>query len=174
MEHTTLIDLSHVIEHGMITYRGLPAPMICDYLSFEDSHEHYEPGTEFQIRRIDMVANTGTYLDAPSHRWRDGRDIAELELGDVADLDGVVVNVIDRDRPAIDESAFEGVEMRGKAVLVHTGWAEHWRTDRYFEAHPFLTRGAAEVLRDSGAVLAGIDSFNIDDVTDRARPVHST
>src|SRR5688572_21687344 len=122
MENTTLIDLSHVIEHGMITYRGLPAPIICDYLSFEDSHEHYEPGTEFQIRRIDMVANTGTYLDAPSHRWRDGRDIAELELGDVADLDGVVVNVIDRDRPAIDESAFEGVEMRGKAVLVHTGW----------------------------------------------------
>jgi arylformamidase len=174
MENTTLIDLSHVIEHGMITYRGLPAPMICDYLSFEDSHAHYEAGTEFQIGRIDMVANTGTYLDAPSHRWREGRDIADLALGDVADLNAVVVSAVERAGPSIDERVFEGVEARGKAVLVHTGWSEYWRTDRYFDAHPFLTRGAAELLRDSGAALVGIDSFNIDDVTDRARPVHST
>ena len=174
MTAARLIDLSHTIEHGMITYRGLPAPIICDYLSFEDSHAHYAPGTEFNIGRIDMVANTGTYLDAPRHRWRDGADVADLPLSAVADLPAIVVNATQRRGSAVDAAFFEHLDVRDRAVLVHTGWDRHWRTDAYFEGHPFLTRSAAELLRDGGAVLVGIDSFNIDDITDLTRPVHST
>jgi arylformamidase len=171
---TRLIDLSHVIENGMVTYKGLPAPIICDYLSYDASHAHYADGIEFNIGRIDMVANTGTYLDAPMHRWRDGRDVADLELGQVAGLPGVVVPATERSGPGIDSRFFEDVDVTGKAVLVRTGWAAHWRTDAYFEGHPYLTRDAAELLRDRKAVLVGIDSFNIDDVSDLTRPVHST
>src|SRR6516225_6465682 len=152
-----LIDLSHDIEHGMITYKGLPAPLICDFLSREASRAHYAPGTEFHIGRIDMVANTGTYLDSPFHRFADGKDLSELPLTSLAALPAVVVRV----RPSthsIAESAFAGLDVRGKAVLVHTGWDAHWRTDQYFEGHPFLTAGAAQHLADAGAALVGIDS----------------
>lgn len=169
----TVIDLSHTIESGMTTYRGLPAPIVCDYLSREDSRAHYAEGTEFHIGRIDMVANTGTYLDSPFHRFPDGRDMSELELESLAELEGVVVRVTGARSRAIGRSAFSATEVRGKAVLVHTGWAEHWRTDRYFEGHPFLTEDAALYLRDVGAVLVGIDSLNIDDADDGRRPVHT-
>jgi arylformamidase len=166
------IDLSHAVEHGMITYKGLPAPVVCDYLSREASRKLYAPGTEFHIGKIEMVANTGTYLDAPFHRYADGKDLSELPLERLADLEAVVVR---RDRGrAIGPEVFEGRSLGGKAVLVHTGWSAHWRTDRYFEGHPFLTRDAAEVLREAGAALVGIDSYNIDDTADLARPVHST
>ena len=165
-----MIDLSHTIEAGMITYKGLPAPVICDYLSREASRGLYAEGTEFHIGRIDMVANTGTYLDAPFHRFADGADMSELGLASLADLPGVVVRVGGR---AIGPEAFEPYDVRGRAVLVHTGWAAHWRTDRYFEGHPYLTEGAAVFLRDHGAVLVGIDSYNIDDTADPRRPVHT-
>jgi arylformamidase len=168
------IDLSHSIEHGMTTYPGLPAPIICDYLSREASRAHYAPGVEFQIGRIDMVANTGTYIDAPFHRWADGKDLAGLPLEVLAGLDAVVVSVARGAGPAITRNAFEGVELHGKAVLVRTGWDVHWRTERYVSGHPFLTAAAAEYLVSEGVVLAGIDSLNIDDTDDRARPVHST
>ena len=164
------IDLSHVIEHGMVTYRGLPAPHICDYWTREGSAENYDDGSSFQIGRIDMVANTGTYLDAPFHRFADGADIAGLRLEQLAALPGLVVRA---DAQAVDAGAFEALDVAGKAVLVRTGWDRHWRTDAYFEGHPFLTRAAAEYLRDQGAVLVGIDSFNIDDVSGGERPVHS-
>ncbi|MCA1556952.1 MAG: cyclase family protein [Acidobacteria bacterium] len=167
------VDLSHVVEHGMITYRGLPAPVISDFLSREESRKHYTDGTEFHIGRIDMVANTGTYLDSPFHRYSDGADLSELQLSQVADLEGVRVHVLSTGVRAIDASAFRHVEVRGKAVLVHTGWDTHWRQEQYFEGHPFLTRDAAEILRDSGARLVGIDSFNIDDTQDLSRPAHS-
>ncbi len=168
-----LIDLSHSIEHGMTTYPGLPAPIICDYLSREASRSHYAPGVEFQIGKIEMVANTGTYIDAPFHRWPDGKDLAALPLECLAGLDAVVINAPTPGR-AIARAAFDGAELRGKAVLVRTGWDAHWRTEQYLSGHPFLTADAAEHLVNEGAVLAGIDSLNIDDTEDRSRPVHST
>ncbi len=219
-----LIDLSHTIEAGMITYKGLPAPVICDYLSREASRAMYAEATEFHIGRIEMVANTGTYVDAPFHRFADGPDMSGLELASLADLPGVVVRVAGREGPggrddprgpegragrewphgsgqlegsdgsdnpdrsrgragregfaelngrAIGPEAFESHDLRDRAVLVHTGWAAHWRTDRYFEGHPYLTEDAAIYLRDHGAVLVGIDSYNIDDTGDLRRPVHT-
>jgi kynurenine formamidase len=168
-----LVDLSHTVEHGMITYRGLPAPVICDFLSREESRKVYSEGTEFHIGRIDMVANTGTYLDSPFHRYADGADLSELSLSQIADLEGVCVRAQEADGRAIDASAFQDVDVKDRAVLVHTGWDAHWRSERYFEGHPFLTRDAVEFLRDAGARLVGIDSLNIDDTEDLSRPAHS-
>jgi arylformamidase len=168
------IDLSHTIEHGMSTYPGLPGPLICDYMSREASRRHYAPGVEFQIGKIEMVANTGTYIDAPFHRYADGPDLAELPLESLADLDGVVIRIPAGRGRAIDREAFDGAHLRGKAVLVQTGWDVHWRTERYQSNHPFLTAGAAEYLVGQGVLLVGIDSLNIDDTGDPARPVHST
>lgn len=167
------IDLSHTIEHGMTTYPGLPAPVIADQLTREHSRANYAPGTEFQIGKITMVANTGTYLDTPYHRYADGADLAALHLDAVADLPGVVVRITDRTTRAIARSAFERIEVSGKAVLVHTGWDVHWRTDRYFDGHPFLTENAALHLQEQGAALVGIDSLNIDDTADKRRPTHT-
>jgi arylformamidase len=172
-EPRRLVDLSHEIEDGMITYKGLPGPVVTDHLSREQSRSNYAEGTEFQIGKITMVANTGTYLDTPFHRFADGRDLAALDLSILAELPGVVVRAdLSRGR-AIAPSAFAGADVRGKAVLVHTGWNVHWRTEQYSSGHPFLTEDAAKFLRDSGAVLVGIDSFNIDDTADRRRPVHT-
>lgn len=170
---TRLVDVSHTVEHGMITYKGLPAPVICDYLSREESRQHYAEGTEFHIGKIEMVANTGTYLDSPFHRYRDGADLSQLLLSSIANLEGVVVRPKDSAGQAIEASVFGHVAIRDKAVLVHTGWDQHWRTERYFEGHPFLTGEAAQFLVDSGAKLVGIDSLNIDDIRDTKRPVHS-
>ena len=169
-----LIDLSHEIEHGMVTYRGLPAPVISDWLSRDASSARYAPGTTFQIGRIDLLANTGTYIDAPFHRYGDGRDVAGYALEHVADLPGIVVRATARQRRAIDAAQFERFEVKGKAVLVHTGWDAHWRTDTYSAGqHPFLTRDAAEHLVKAGAALVGIDSLNIDDDKDGTRPAHT-
>jgi kynurenine formamidase len=168
-----LIDLSHTVEDGMITYKGLPAPIVCDYLSREASRKLYAPGIEFHIGKIEMVANTGTYLDSPFHRYAEGKDLSELPLERLADLEAVVIRWHRQGR-AVGLSAFEGRPVRGKAVLIETGWSAHWRTDRYFEGHPYLTGGAAEYLRRAGATLVGIDSYNIDDTDDLTRPVHST
>lgn len=167
-----LIDLSHTVEDGMITYKGLPAPVICDYLSREASREHYTGGTEFQIGKIEMVANTGTYVDSPFHRFEDGFDLSELPLESLADLPGVVVRTTGSGR-AIHADVFRGLDLKGKAVLVHTGWARHWRTEQYFEGHSFLSGEAAAYLVEAGAGLVGIDSLNIDDTDDGSRPVHT-
>lgn len=169
-----LIDLSHTVEDGMITYKGLPAPIICDYLSREASRAVYAAGTEFQIGKIEMVGNTGTYLDSPFHRFADGKDLAELDLAVLADLPGVVVHVKNSGQRVIGQEVFDGLEVRGKAVLIHTAWSQHWRTDQYFEGHPFVSAAAAEYLAQAGAALVGIDSFNIDDIADATRPVHTT
>ena len=171
---SSLIDLSHTIEHGMTTYPGLPGPLICDYLSREASRSRYAPGVEFQIGKIDMVANTGTYLDSPFHRYADGKDLSRLPLEALAALDGVVARVSPPGGRAISWRAFEDLDVRGKAVLVHTGWDVHWRTEQYLSNNPFLTHDAAEYLVSGGAVLVGIDSLNIDDIGDPHRPVHST
>lgn len=169
-----LIDLSHVIEHDMITFKGLPGPHICDYWTREASAAKYDDGSSFQIGRIDMVANTGTYVDSPFHRYAEGKDLSELRLESLADLDGLVVRQPYEQGLAIDVAAFDGLEVRGKAVLVHTGWDRHWRTETYFTKHPFLTAAAAEWLVAGGAAFVGIDSHNIDDTAQRSRPVHTT
>jgi arylformamidase len=168
-----LIDLSHTVEAGLITYKGLPAPIICDYLSREASRRLYAPGTEFQIGKIEMVANTGTYLDSPFHRYADGKDLSELRLEQLAGLHAL--KVVAREQSAIDASHFSGLnDLSGKAVLVETGWSRHWKTDRYYEGHPYLTEDAARFLADAGVALVGIDSHNIDSTQDGRRPVHST
>lgn len=168
-----LIDLSHTIEDGMITYKGLPAPLICDHLSREQSRASYADGTEFQIGRMELVGNTGTYIDTPFHRYADGYDLSGLPLGSASYLPGIVVRVEGLEGRAIDWTAFAANDVGGKAVLVNTGWDRNWRTDAYFEGHPFLTEQAAIYLRDKGAALVGIDSFNIDDVSGGTRPVHT-
>src|SRR5512147_2578678 len=129
-----LIDLSHEVEHGMITYKGLPAPIICDFLSREDSRKHYSQGTEFNIGKIEMIANTGTYVDSPFHRFANGIDLSELPLESLANLEGIVIHAQNLGRP-ISARAFRGLDVKGRAVLVHTGWSRHWRTDQYFEGH---------------------------------------
>src|SRR5690554_2648442 len=168
-----LVDLSHVVEDGMATYPGLPGPVISDHLSREASRAHYSEGTTFHIGRIEMVGNTGTYIDAPFHRYADGKDLAELALEQVADLEGRVFRA-DPSRRAIGPELFGQADVRGKAVLVHTGWSSRWGTEAYFHGHPFLTAEAAAWLEQAGAALVGIDSLNIDDTSTGERPVHST
>lgn len=169
-----LVDLSHTVEDGMITYKGLPAPLICDFMSREASKQSYSESTTFQIGKIEMVANTGTYLDSPFHRYEYGKDLSELDLARLADLEAVVVRVEGMNGRVVERNAFFPVDVRGKAVLVHTGWARNWGSDQYFEGHPFLTEHAALYLKQQGAVLVGIDSLNIDDISGGTRPVHTT
>jgi len=168
------VDLSHTLYDGLITYKGVPGPVICDFLSREASRALYEGGTEFHIPRIDMVANSGTYIDCPFHRYADGKDLSEVSLDRFADLPAVVVRAPYRDRLEVGVDKFHGIDVAGKAVLIHTGWSEHWSTSTYLNDHPFLTQQAAAYLRDQGAHLVGIDSHNIDDTRRRNnRPVHT-
>lgn len=155
----------------MTTYPGLPGPRIVPYLTREASAQRYGPGTTFRIGRIELVGNTGTYLDAPSHRFAGGDDLAALPLERTANLDAVLVTATGR---RIDATAFDGVEVGGRAVLLHTGWSRHWRTERYGCADaPYLSGGGASRLVEHGAALVGIDSVNIDDMADRNRPAHT-
>lgn len=182
-----LVDLTHTVRSGMPIYPGLPAPLVEDHMPFEASRAHYDPGVEFRIGRMELVGNTGTYLDAPGHRIREGEDIGGLELSRVADLPAVVIRVPVEDGRGVDRGRLERAlqvlaghgepgtpgPLGGRAVLLHTGWDSRWGTPHYFEGHPFLTRGAAEALRDGGAVLVGMDTLNVDDTTDGARPAHT-
>jgi kynurenine formamidase len=167
-----LVDLSHTVSDGLVTYPGLPAPVISAHLSFEDSHAVYAEGTEFTIGRIEMVSNTGTYLDVPCHRHRDGHDLSGLPLERCALLPAVVV-----DAPATGAAGpdlFDGLDVAGAAVLVRTGWSAYFGAEEYGDpAHPFLATEAATWLADHGAVLVGIDSVNIDDTRAGERPVHT-
>jgi kynurenine formamidase len=165
-----LIDLSHTVEHGMITYKGLPAPIVCDFLSREASKQQYSERTTFQIGKIEMVANTGTYVDAPFHRYEQGKDLSQLPLKSLVNLEGLVFRTQKR---VNGPELFAGADVKGRAVLVHTGWASHWSTDRYFEGHPYLTEAAALLLKEQGAAFVGIDSLNIDGIETGERPVHT-
>jgi kynurenine formamidase len=170
---TQIIDVSHAIEDGLVTYKGLPAPSISDYLSREDSRKLYDEGTEFHIGKIEMVANTGTYIDSPFHRFAVGADLADLPIERTANLEGITVRVDTGEHRAIEIAgdALAGIE--GKAVLFHTGWSKYWNSQRYFDGYPFLTKNTAILLRNSGVALVGIDSLNIDDANDDSRPVHT-
>ena len=192
--NTNFVDISHTIEDGMVTYKGMASPIISDYLSREDSHARYAPGTEFQIGKIEMIANTGTYIDSPFHRYADGADLARLELDSLANLDGIVVRHVGVAERELEAAVFKDLtftwptaadrgitvadvallDVRGKAVLFHTGWDMRWRTDDYANGnHPYLTEAAAQHLADAGAALVGIDSLNIDDTATGARPAHT-
>ena len=165
-------ELSHIVEDGMITYSGLPGPIISDHLTREGSRQHYAEGTSFQIGKIEMVANTGTYIDAPFHRYQEGKDLSQLDLSSVANLDGLVIHAPPNSRK-ITPDVFNDCDVGGKAVLIHTGWDRRWGTEPYFKDHPYLTRASAEYLESEGSALVGIDSLNIDDNTDGTRPAHT-
>jgi kynurenine formamidase len=168
-----LVDLSHPIHHGLVTYPGLPAPEITDHLSREASAGKYATGVTFQIGRITLVANTGTYLDSPWHRWADGPDLAGLALEQLVDLTAVLLRATGTGRRGIEVLDLAPLEVRGKAVLLHTGWDQHFGTPRYAQEAPFLSDAGAAWLVEHGAALVGIDSINIDDMGDAARPAHS-
>ncbi|MEO8434120.1 MAG: cyclase family protein [Pyrinomonadaceae bacterium] len=169
-----LIDVSHTVEDGLVTYQGLPPAVITDYLTRAASRERYAPGTEFQIGKIEMVANTGTYLDSPFHRYADGSDLSQLNLHSLANLDGIVVRQVGATERGIRSAALKDLDVRGKAVLFHTGWDRFWRTGDYASgSHPFVATETAEYLAEHGAALVGIDSFNIDDTANGERPAHS-
>jgi len=167
-----LIEVSHEIEAGMVTYEGLPTPVIGEFLSREASRGKYAAGTTFSIGRVEMVANTGTYVDAPFHRFEKGADVAQLPLEKLADLVGVVVDASDAGK-AVGAEHFDGLDLTDRAVLVRTGWSRNWRTPAYFRDHPYLTRAAAERLVLGRPALVGIDSLNIDDTRDGERPAHT-
>lgn len=174
MKKELLVDLNHEIEHGMITYQGLPSPMICDYWSREYSSRFYEKGTSFQIGKIEMVSNTGTYLDTPFHRYAEGEDLSQILLTRIADIPGIVINVPFNQTREIGPDYFHRYSVSGKAVLVKTGWDQFWRNKKYFNEHPYLNQAAAEYLLKQQVILVGIDSYNIDDTRIKTRPVHST
>ncbi len=167
------IDLSHVIEEGVVTYKGLPAPVICDFWTREESQQWYEEGTSFQMGKIEMVSNTGTYLDTPFHRYEEGKDLSEILVEQTAMIEAVLVHIPFEQQLSIDASYFKGLALEGKALLVYTGWDTHWKTDNYYSGNPFLTADAAEYLVTQGVKLVGIDSHNIDDISGKSRPVHS-
>jgi kynurenine formamidase len=167
-----IVEVSHAIEAGMTTYPGLPAPRVDVLLDYEESRAKYEGGTEFFIASLHLCGNTGTYVDSPRHRYRDGKDLSELPLESLADLPVIVVDAQGASR-AIGADAFRGLDLEGRAVLVHTGFSKHFRTERYLRDNPFLTRDACELLVRSRARFVGIDSLNIDDIDDRTRPAHS-
>jgi kynurenine formamidase len=168
-----LIDLGHIVRSGEEVYPGLPAPRVSDHLSHQASVDRYAEGVTFQIARIDMVANSGTAIDAPSHRYPGATDVAHLTLASVADVDAVVVHLHGMRGQVIDRAALAAIDVRDRAVLLDTGWAAHWGTPAYSQAQPFLGRDGAEYLRDQGATLVGIDALNIDDTGDPQRPAHS-
>jgi kynurenine formamidase len=167
------VDLSHTIEDGMITYQGLPAPVICDFYSREQSKAFYREGVKFQIGQVEMVGNTGTYLDCPFHRYEHGKDFSELFLNKIADLDGLLIKVHHQTSIKIGIKYLDKLDVEGKAVLFQTGWDQNWRQDNYSENHPYLTAELATYLRDNHAALVGIDSYNIDDTRTKDRPVHT-
>jgi kynurenine formamidase len=168
----TIVDLSHVLEDGTVTYPGLPAPVISDHLSREESRQRYAPGYEFQIGRIDMVSNTGTYLDTPFHRYPDGHDLAGLDPARVVGVPGIVIDVGEDEE--ISSTRLDGHDVAGHAVLFRTGWDRHWGTERYGEPdHPYLSEAAAKRLAEGGAAVVGIDSLNIDGTRTGERPIHS-
>ena len=172
-KHPTFVDLSHVVEDGMVTYPGLPGPVIADFVSRDQSEVDYAFGVQFHIGRIEMVANTGTYIDSPFHRYTAGADLAGLPLDAIAGVSGLAVRAAYRGDRGIGGEIFHRLDVRDRAVLIHTGWDRYWGTPKYFEGYPYLTSDAAGYLVEAGARLVGIDSLNIDDHQDGHRPVHS-
>jgi arylformamidase len=174
---TQVVDLSHSIRAGLVTYPGLPAPVITPHLTREDSRSRYAPGTEFAMDLITMIGNTGTYLDSPFHRYADGLDLAGLDLSTLVGLRAEVFHLTDAwdpTRRGIRAETLADRDVRGAAVLLHTGWDQHFGTAEYGFGAPFLTAEGTQYLIDAGAVLVGIDSVNVDDTESGGeRPAHT-
>lgn len=170
----TYVDVSHEIVNGMQTYRGVPPPVITPLMSREQSAQNYAPGVTFLISKIDMAANTGTYLDTPYHRYENGDDLSELKLENLVNLPARIVRVDGSKVKHIDESHFKNIDLKGRALVVNTGHSKNWGTEAYFSNHPHLTAGAAAFLKEAGVKIVAIDTYNIDDTSDPQRPVHST
>jgi len=168
-----IVDLSHPVEAGMVTYPGLPVPEVHAVLDRATSAGRYAPGVTFQIDLLTLCGNTGTYVDSPFHRYADGPDLADLPLERLVDVPAVRIDATGGGSRAVDVSALAGLDLAGRAVLVHTGFDRHWGTDAYLRDNPFLTRAAVEALVAGGAAIVGIDSLNIDDTADAERPAHS-
>ncbi len=168
-----LVDLSHILEPDMPSYPGLPVPQFRTWYTHTESASRgsYEPGTTFQIAVYEIGGNTGTYVDAPFHRYPQGEDFVELALAKLANLAGVVVTVLREG--AIGPEVFQGLDVKGKAVLVRTDWSQRWGGTDYFHSGPFLTADACRLLEESQAALVGIDCANIDDMGDLTRPAHT-
>ena len=170
---TRFIEVSHPIAAGMKTYPGLPEPTVEVVFGYDDSRERYQGKAEFHIASLHLCGNTGTYVDAPIHRFRGGADLASLPLERLADLETVVIDCTGIEARAIGEEALAAIDLRYRAVLIRTDFSRHWGTPEYFGPNPHLTSGACELLVRSGALFVGIDSLNIDDVADPARPAHT-
>jgi kynurenine formamidase len=168
-----LVELSHLIRAGMVTYPGLPGPQITPHLTREASRAHYAPGTEFAIDRLTMVGNTGTYLDAPFHRFPDGADLSRIPLAATADLPAVLVRVTGSQLRGIDVGALAALDVAHRAVLLHTGDSARFGTPAYADNGHFLTRAGADWLAEHDAALVGIDALNIDHTADSQRPAHT-
>ncbi|MFF5297005.1 cyclase family protein [Paractinoplanes globisporus] len=170
------VELSHVISDGMTTFPGVPGPAISPHLTWAESRSRYAEGTEFSMDRVDLIGQTGTYLDSPRHRYEGGTDLAGLPLERLAGLPVVVVRTIGEGRRAVEASDLEPLTVAGHAVLLHTGGDRHWGTPAYAEDNPYLTADAAGLLVERGAALVGIDSVNLDDMSAAGggeRPAHT-
>jgi kynurenine formamidase len=168
-----MVDLSHEIVDGMTTHPGIPGPTITPFLTHEASAARYAAGTTFAIGRIDLVANTGTYLDTPAHRYPGAPDLADVALERIGDLPGRLVDCRGRAGKGIGAEVFEGIDVAGRAVLIATGWDAHWGTEAYLSDNPFLTEDGCRALIAGRAALVGIDSVNVDSLTDPRRPAHT-
>lgn len=169
-----IVDLSHVIHSGLVTYPGLPAPYFTPHLTREDSRQKYAKNTEFAMDIITMIGNTGTYLDSPFHRYAGGTDLAGLDLSTLVDLPAEVFHLTELTTRGIPAEVFLDRDLRGAAVLLHTGFDQHFGTPEYAHGSPFLEAAAVDVLVEKGVALVGIDALNIDDTESGGeRPVHS-
>ncbi len=168
-----LIDLSHTIFDGIKTIKNVPGPIICDFWERESTAKNYSDGSTFQMGKIEMISNTGTYMDCPFHRYADGHDLSGLPLKNCVNLPTIIVDAPYQNGIAVDVSFFKNLDVYKKAVLVRTGWSEFFNTEKYLNNHPFLTKDTALFLKENGATLVGIDSHNIDDTRGGARPVHT-
>ncbi len=173
MSPKKFLDLSHNIREGMITYKGLPAPIICDYWTREESKAFYGNDTTFHIGKIEMVGNTGTYIDCPFHRYENGKDFTQINLSHLVDLEGILIEAPYQSGLEIGKEFFLGKDLHQKAILIYTGWATYWNSEQYFENHPFVNEEAAFYLKEQKVKLVGIDSHNIDNTQKNTRPVHS-
>ena len=166
------IELSHEIVPGMKTYPGLPEPKVDVVVDYEASRERYQNKAEFYIASLHLCGNTGTYVDSPRHRYRDGVDLAGIPLDRLADLPALVVDATQAGR-AIGANAFRDLEMAGHAILVRTDFSNHWGTETYFSNNSFVTADASDLLVSKRPAFVGIDSLNIDDIGDPSRPAHT-
>ena len=167
------IDLSHTISNGMHTYKGLPPVKISDFWSREYSSSFYDKETSFHIASLEMVANSGTYIDTPFHRYEHGSDLSEIPLDKVAGLKGVCIHLPYSENRVITSELLSGISIENKAVLIHTGWDEWWGQETYQRDHPYIDHDGAEYLASCKPLLVGIDSYNIDNSEGKSRPVHS-